>query len=139
MSPSASTSATETFRITGRDANGFSDIERLYFLVNTSVALPPGTCHGFYDRPSNAVFLYNDALTALVGSVTIGVAGTVQNSQCSIHGAASSVSVSGTDVVLTLTLTRQGAYATGGKNLYIYVTDTVGLGSAWTLASTWNL
>ena len=50
--------ATRTFTFTGRDANGFADIQRFYFLVKGYASIPAGSCHGFYDRPSNAIFRY---------------------------------------------------------------------------------
>ncbi|MFN0100991.1 MAG: FG-GAP-like repeat-containing protein [Bryobacteraceae bacterium] len=137
--PPTSTTATQTFALTARDANGFTDIQRVYFLVNTNTTIPVGSCHGLYDRASNTIYLYNDALTALVGPLTPGVAGTIQNSQCAINGAASSAAAAGTDVVLNLNITRQGAYANGTLNLYAWVTDSAGTGTGWVLASTWNL
>jgi hypothetical protein len=137
--PSASATATQTFALTARDGNGSADINRVYFLVNSTTSIQAGSCHGFYDRATNAIFLYNDALTALGTPLTPGAAGTVQNSQCSINGPASSVTSSGTDIVLSLNITRQGPYATGSQNLYIWVTDNAGTGTGWVQASTWTL
>ncbi len=138
VSPTSSASATQTFSLTGRDANGFSDINRFYFQVHTDATVPANTCHGFYDRASNSVFLYNDALTALT-SFTVGTAGTVQNSQCRINGAATTVTGSGTDVVLNLNITRQGTYTTGAKSLLVWVIDNGGLGTGWLTAANWTL
>jgi len=137
--PASTTTATQTFTLTGRDGNGFADIQRFYFVVNTNPSVPTGSCHGFYDRASNSLFLYNDAVTALTGPLALGVASSLQNSQCAINGAASSATVSGTDVVLNLNITRQGTYATGARNLYIWVTDSSGAGTGWVQASTWTL
>lgn len=137
--PANSNSATQTFTLTARDANGFSDVNRLYFLVNSDTSIPAGSCHGFYDRASNSIFLYNDAVTTLSAPLIPGAAGSIQNSQCAINGALSSVSGSGTDVVLNLSITRQGAYATGLRNLYIWVTDNASAGTGWIQASTWTL
>jgi len=138
-SPTNSTTATQTFTSTGRDLNGFSDVNRLYFLVNTNPSIPAGSCHGFYDRASNAIHLYNDAVTVFSAPLIPGVAGTIQNSQCAINGAASSVTGSGTDVVLNLNITRQGSYATGLRNLYIWVVDNASAGTGWVQASSWSL
>lgn len=138
VTPGATTAVSQTFTITGRDPNGYPDINRFYFLVNTNTSVPVASCHGFYDRPSNTIYLYNDGLTALVGPVTPGVAGTIQNSQCSINGAASSVSASGNDVVLNLNITRQGSYLGGFKSLYMWITDNANTGTGWLLASNWG-
>jgi hypothetical protein len=137
--PSSSTSATQSFVLTARDTNGATDIQRIYFLVNSDTTIPAGSCHGYYDRAANQILLFNDALSALNGPLTPGVAGTIQNSQCAIDGAASSVTASGTDVVLTLNITRQGAFSSGSRNLYGWVTDNSGANTGWVLASTWNL
>lgn len=138
VTPTSSASATQTFSLTGRDANGFSDINRLYFQVHTSATVPANTCHGFYDRASNSIFLYNDALTALT-SFTVGTSGSVQNSQCRINGSATTVTGSGTDVVLNLNITRQGTYTTGSKSLLVWVVDNGGLGTGWLTAANWTL
>jgi hypothetical protein len=138
VSPTSSAAATQTFSLTGRDANGFSDINRFYFQVHTDATVPANTCHGFYDRASNSVFLYNDALTALT-SFTVGTSGFVQNSQCRINGAATTVTGSGTDVVLNLNITRQGTYTTGAKSLLVWVIDNGGLGTGWLTAANWSL
>jgi astacin len=137
--PSASTVATQSFTLTGRDANGSGDLQRFYFLVATNTSVPTGGCHGFYDRPANALYLYNDALSALAGPLTPGTASSIQNGQCRLNGAASSVTYGPTDIILTLNITRQGSFSTGAKNLYIWVTDTPGTGSGWQQASTWTL
>jgi hypothetical protein len=36
----------------------------VYFLINSIASIPTYTFHGLYDRATNAVWLYNDALTA---------------------------------------------------------------------------
>jgi len=68
-----------------------------------------------------------------------GAGGTLQNSQCLINGALSTASGAGTDLILSLSITRQGAYATGTRNLYIWVTDNAGAGTGWVQASNWTL
>lgn len=138
VSPSVSTVATQTFTLVGRDANGFSDVNRIYFQVHTSATVPASTCHGFYDRASNSVFLYDDSLSSLT-AFTVGTSNTVQNSQCRINGSGTTATGSGTDVVLNLNITRLGSYATGVKNLFIFVTDNGGLGTGWQTAANWNL
>ena len=58
----------------------------MYFLVNPTPSIPQNTCHGFYDRATNGIYLYNDALTVLLGPLTPGTSGTLQNSQCVVYG-----------------------------------------------------
>jgi len=137
--PGSSTSATQTFALTGRDTNGFADIQRFYFLVNGNAFIPAGSCHGFYDRASNTIFLYNDALSAVTGPLTPGATGILSNGQCAINGAGSSATASGTDVVLNMRITRHGSYATGLRNLYVWITDAANTGTGWVPASSWTL
>ena len=49
------------------------------------------------------------------------------------------MTAAGTDVVLNLSLTRQGSYATGSRNLYIWVTDNANTGTGGVQASAWTL
>ena len=115
---------------------GAADINRIYFLLNTDTRVPAGTCHGFYDRAANTIYLYNDSLTGVLAA-TPGVSGTIQNSNCAISGNGSSVSESGSDLLLNLSITRQGAYSSGTKTLYLWVTDNSGLGTGWVPGSNW--
>jgi hypothetical protein len=137
--PAIATTATQTFSVTARDPNGATDISRIYFLVNANTSIPAGTCHGFYDRPANAIYLYNDALTTLSAPLVPGTAATIQNSQCAINGATTSVTASGTDLILDLSITRQGSYATGTRNLYTWIADTANTGTGWLQISSWQL
>jgi hypothetical protein len=136
--PTAATAATQTFTLTARDPDGATNLQRIYFLINSNTTIPTGGCHGLYDRASNAVFLYNDGLNSISG-LLVGTANTIQNSQCRINGAATTVTTSGTDLILNLNITRQGGYATGAKTLYTWVTDNDNNGSGWQQAATWTL
>src|ERR1035438_3520593 len=133
-----STTMTQTFPVTGRDLNGYADIYLVYFLVNPSAAVPQNTCHGFYYWPSNSLYLYNDALTAVSGPLTPGTSGTLQNSQCTVYGSTSSlVSASGTDLVLNFGLGLRGAYTTAAEKVYFWVKDNEGHDTGWVQTGTW--
>jgi hypothetical protein len=138
--PTTTSSTTQTFTFTGRDADGYADISRMYFLVNANPAVPQNTCHGFYHRPTNALYLYNDSLTGITGPLTPGTAGTLQNSRCAVYGSTSSlVSASGTDLTINLGLGLQGAYAGTNQKVYLWVKDNLNQDTGWVQTSTWNL
>jgi hypothetical protein len=137
--PVSATVSPQTFAFTARDPNGFSDIANVYFLVNTTPTILPNTCHGLYNRATNALFLYNDALTAALGPLTPGSAGTLANSQCVVNGIGSSVTASGTDVILNLNLGSPGTFVNGGKNVYLLVTDNEAHATGWVQTGTWTL
>ena len=138
-SPANAAGAAQTFSFLGRDGNGFANIQRVYFLVNTNNQIPQGTCHGFYDRAANAFYLYNDALTALEGPLAPGAAGVLQNGQCLIRGADSTpVTGSGTDLTVTLGMTLKAPYSASARNVYAWVQDVDGNGTGWVQTGSWN-
>jgi hypothetical protein len=137
--PSNAAGTTQTFTVTARDLNGFGDINRVYFQVHTAPSVPTGTCHGFYDRPSGYLYLYNDALTSLSAPLAIGTAGSIQNSQCIVYGVGSSViSSAGSDLIFNLQIGRQGSYATGNKNMYFISQDSANQDSGWVQTGNWT-
>ena len=95
-----------------------------------------------YTRASNSLALVNDAGSAYLPAQKPGVAGTLQNSQCSIAMASAAVTGSGTNLTLTLPITFTAAFK-GAKNLYMYALDTSGastpsmmLKGSWTVPGT---
>lgn len=139
-SPSTSSTAPQAFIVTARDQNGATDIQRIYFLVNTSPSIPQNVCHGFYDRASNTIYLFNDALTVLNGPLTPGSAGTLSNSQCTIYGTGSGVTATtATDITLALRMGLNGAFASTAQNVYVWITDVAATGTGWVQMATWSL
>lgn len=137
--PSNPVGSPQLFNLVVRDPNGYANLSRVYFSVNTSPTASPNTCHGFYDAAANAFFLYNDALTALMGPLSAGTSGTLQNTQCQLSGAQSRVlSTAGTDMNLALDLARLGGFGSGTKNLYLIATDAEGNNSGWQSVSAWT-
>lgn len=134
----ALTGLTQTFTLRGRDSNGAADIYRIYFVANSGPSVPANSCHGFYNRATNALYLFNDALTALAGPLTPGVNAKIQNSQCEIDGATTTVSQpNGTDIVVNLKLRGLGSFATGSRNFYAWVRDNQTNDTGWVQTATW--
>jgi uncharacterized repeat protein (TIGR01451 family) len=139
-SPASATATPQTFTFTGRDSDGYTDIAGVYFLVNSSLSIPQATCLGLYVRASNALYLYNDTLTVPMGPLTPGSGGTLQNSQCMVYGATSSVvSAAGTDVTVNVGLGLQPGYSASPKNVYLFISDNEGHNSGWAQTSVWNV
>jgi hypothetical protein len=136
--PSNPTGSPQLMTFVGRDPQGFGDIYRLYFLINANATIPVNTCHGFYDRISGAVYLYNDALTGLLGPLTPGAASSIQNSQCKIEGTGSQVSGAGNDLTVRLSMSLQGSYAGTTKNVYLWVKDNANNDTGWVQTGTWT-
>ena len=101
--PANAMGSPQTFRFVLRDPHGYADLQRLDFLVHSDATVPPDSCHGFYDRAANGIFLYNYALSALLGPMTPGSAGTLENSRCTVHGSLLQLAgTAGTDLTLEL-------------------------------------
>jgi hypothetical protein len=123
----------------GRDGDGFADIGRVFFLINTTAAITPNSCHGYYDRVTNTIVLYNDALSATTAPLVLGSPGTAQNSQCSVNAATSLAGGAGTDLTLLLSVTKLGAFANATHNVYFWVKDKAGNDTGWVRTATWAL
>jgi hypothetical protein len=135
-SPSETTAARQTFTFTAGKL--LNPVYRLYFLVNSGPSIPHNTCHGFYDRPSNALYLYSDSLSEAYGPLKLGSAESIQNSQCIVNGVGSStVSTSGTDVAIKVDLGLRGRYAVE-QNVYMWVKDSKGQDTGWIKTGKWR-
>jgi uncharacterized repeat protein (TIGR01451 family) len=136
--PASAAGSPQVFVFTARDADSYADIYRIYFLVNPNPSVPANTCHGLYDRAANALYLYSDGLTALLGPLTPGASGTLQNSQCTLYASSSLLSEAGTDVTISIGLGLQPGYAATPQNVYLWVKDNEGHGTGWVQTSTWT-
>jgi hypothetical protein len=136
VTPSSGSGTSKTFALLSSDGNGAQDIAKTYVMINSSLAYA-GSCAAYYDNVSNSVFLIQDSGSAWFGPLTLGQAGTLQNSQCTLNVGASSVSKSGNNLTLNLALTFKPAFV-GTKNVFMYVSDREALVSGWKTAGTWT-
>ena len=90
-----------------------------------------------YATAANQLYLYNDAGTAWLTPATVGAAGTLSNSQCSINMAAATVTKSGTNLTLNLPVTFTAAYA-GAKTTYMYAGGSIA-NSGWQTMGSWTV
>jgi len=82
------------------------------------------------------LFLYNDA-GASGTSATLGTAGTLSNSQCSINAGTATVTTSGMNLTLNLPVTFTAAYA-GAKSVYMYAAGS-SAASGWLPMGSWTV
>ena len=129
------TGANQSLTATVTDLNGASDISRIYFLLNADISIPQNSCHGFYDRATNAVYLYNDALTALEGPLTPGSGNAIGNTRCQINGPSTGVLAGPSSLQLTLGWTRKTA---APAKLYLWAVDSQSAGTGWVLQANHN-
>ena len=80
----------QTFSFRYSDPAGVGDIVQLWVWVNSGSTA--NSCLLLWDRASNALNLYNDAGSGWLPWASLGISGTLSNSQCSVNAAAGSVS-----------------------------------------------
>ena len=135
VTPNTGSGSSGTLAFAFTDPNGATDILSTQMDIGATLSAA-GSCYFYYARGSNALYLATDA-GAWQGPLTIGSAGTLQNSQCTVNAGASSVSASGNTLTLSLALTFQAAF-TGAKNVYMEVQNAT-QDSGWSAHGTWTV
>jgi len=137
VSPSSGSGASQTFTLTYSDTNGAADLAYVQAAFNSTLS-GVAACDVYVVPASGAIYLANAAYSAWSLPLTLGSAGTLQNSQCAINVGASSGVLSGNIYTLKLAITFQSGF-TGAKNLYGYASQTIGnLNSGWQTLGTWT-
>lgn len=124
VTPATGSGSSATFTATYRDANGADTFKTVTLLINATTA-GANAVYITYDRAANRIALRNDANT---GSTTgaPGAASKLSNSQGTVDLAGSKVSISGTDLVLTVPVSFEDSFA-GAKNLFLQADDVTGV------------
>jgi glucose/arabinose dehydrogenase len=137
VSPGSGSGAAQTFALQYSDTAGAMDFDAVWVWVNASFASTTvNTCLAYYTRATNMLWLLNDAATAYM-SAPVGSGGLLQNSQCAITPASTSVTLSGTSLTLNLTLTFMPAFS-GTKTIFMYGANGAGVNSGWQTRGTWT-
>jgi glucose/arabinose dehydrogenase len=131
--PASGSGASQTFALQFSDATGAVNLSTTYVLFSGSGG---GSCLVFYNRPSNALGVLNDAGTQYQ-SGTAGAAGTLANSRCAVTLASTSAVVIGTTLTLNLATTFAAPFA-GAMNIYLYAANAAGLNSGWQNRGAWT-
>jgi hypothetical protein len=131
--PSSGSGATQTFVFAYTDPAGATDIVSTQMDISAGL-VSNGACFVYYNRNPSEVFLASDT-GVWQGPMLLGLAATLQNSQCTIDGATSSAVASGNNLTVNLAVSFQPAYS-GAKNVYSKVTSGTVDGS-WGQVGTW--
>jgi len=125
------------FTTTFSDANGWQNIQFVYFLINTSTA--SAKCfYGYYNQNTNKLYLRNDAGTSWIGGFAPGSTNTIENSYVKLNCALTTVLGSGTTMTIKWNAIFKTAFsASAAKNLYLYVKDDTNLYQSWTVKGSW--
>jgi hypothetical protein len=136
--PNSGTGLSQTFVLQYSDTAGASSIPTAWVWFNATFAgSAANSCMLYYSVATNQVELLNDAGEAWTVATPGAAATTLQNSQCSLNVAATSVSLSGSALTLNLAMTFQASYS-GAKNIYIYAADQSGSTGGWLQAGGWT-
>src|SRR5439155_1019874 len=138
VSPASGAGLTQTFAFVYSDPYGFADISwtQMHFGAQLQAN---AVCYMQYTRSTNTVQLFNNAGSGYVGSGgTLGAAGTLSNSQCTINLATSSTSGSGNNLTVNLAITFTGAFA-GAKTTSMGVINNAGVFSGWQSKGVWTV
>jgi hypothetical protein len=135
VSPASGSGATQTFAFTYSSSVGAGDVTTgwAYFTPSYNNN-PANTCEFYYDRASNRLSLNNDAGTAWT-SATLGVAGSLQNSQCTLNTGGATASSNGNNLTVSVPVTFKNAFS-GAKQVWMYAADQYG-NTGWQQRGTW--
>jgi hypothetical protein len=134
VTPSSGSGSAQTFAFVYTDPNGATDIASTQMDISATLAVN-GACYFYYVRGLNEIFLASDT-GAWQGPLTMGVTGTLQNSQCVINAGASSASASGNNLTVNVAVSFTAAYA-GAKNIYMEV-ENAKVDAGWVLRGAWT-
>jgi uncharacterized repeat protein (TIGR01451 family) len=137
VTPSAVSGTSQILQLVYSDLAGFGAITQAEVLINSKATFP-GSCAAVYTASTQTLQIVNDDGRAFGVAAKIGVAGSLQNSQCSIDLGASSASGVGNNLNLNLAVTINQSFA-GTKNIFLQAFNKFGLASGWQAHGTWTL
>jgi len=130
--------ATQTFAVQYSDSAGVTSLQQALVYFDATLANPASNaCMLNFAPATNQIYLLNDNATAWLPA-TPGAATTLQNSQCSLYAAGTTVVANGNTLTLNLSMTFFPGYA-GAKNIYMYASDVSGSNSGWQQLGTWTV
>jgi hypothetical protein len=135
LTPTSGHGPSQVFTGTYSDSAGYQNIQNVQFLLNGSVSGANG-CYVEWVASNNSFYLMNNAGTGWVGSVAAGSSATVQNSQCILNGATSTVSGSGNSLTVNFGITFLTPFD-GLQNTYTLISGSAG-NSGWQQTGTWE-
>lgn len=135
LTPASGSGNTVVFTAAFSDSGGVGALTAVSLLVNGS-ANTTFACSVGYNPSANVFTLAND--NSATGSQTVVPGGgTVQNSQCMLNGAGSTVTRAGNSLTMSVSLTFLPGFA-GAQTVYLYASDA-GANTGWVSAGAWTV
>jgi hypothetical protein len=144
IAPASGQGGTQSFTLVVSDPLGASDLATVQLLFGSSTALG-NACPITYIAQQRLFALSNDAGTAYAGTLAPGQATTVANSQCTLSGSGSSVTLSGNTLTMVVSLQFSTSFASLGssatKNIYADPVNSAGQGptAGYVQVGTWTV
>jgi hypothetical protein len=139
-SPASGSGFTQTFSLTFSDSSGWQDLSVVNVLVNRFLD-GIGACYvAFAPTGASSGYLYlvddaGDGGYANGSPIALPSSSTLQNSQCAIHAAGSSLMVNGNTLTLTLAITFTSGFA--GNQVFYMAARSNTQNSGWQAMGTW--
>jgi len=123
------------FTTTFTDADGWQNIQFVYFIINTSTS--GSRCfYGYYNQNTNKLYLRNDRNNSWLGGFAPGSSNVIENSYVKLNCANTTVTGSGTTLTVKWAVTLKSTFY-GSKRTYLYVKDDSNAYAGWTRKGTW--
>ncbi|MFC1807881.1 hypothetical protein ACFL0T_05895, partial [Candidatus Omnitrophota bacterium] len=138
ISPSSGSSAhgqEVIFTSVYRDQDGYEDIKQAFLKINNTSS-SRNCFYGYYDKPTNKLYLLSDDSSTWYGGFAPGSPNIIENSYTKLDCSRITVSGSGDDLTITWSATFNDNFV-GTKNLYLYVRDQLDRFAGWEARGTW--
>ena len=127
----------QTFSTVHSDADGWQNIQYVYFIINTSASGTNGI-YLYYNQNTNLLYLRNDANNAWLGGFAPGSSNVIENSRARLDCAATTILGQGADLTVNWAIATKPVFL-GAKKLYLYTRDDLNLYQNWTQLGTWDI
>ena len=137
MSPPTATTTNQTISFTYQDATSANSLQTVWALTNTAID-GRQACYVAYYAPGNTLYLYPDnGDGAAATNIPLTGTNTIQNSQCQVNAAGSSVVKNGNQLTLNLNMTFKSAFS-GPKGVWTAAQTLGGVQtSPWKAVGAW--
>jgi hypothetical protein len=123
VTPSSGSGSSQAFTAVYSDSNGASDISEARMLINSAESAA-NACYVRYVASTGDLELLNNAGSAWSAGITPGGSGSESNSQCTLSGSGSSVTLSGNTLTVVFNISFTGF--SGAKDIWLYAVDDEG-------------
>ncbi|MBZ5580600.1 MAG: DUF11 domain-containing protein [Acidobacteriia bacterium] len=138
VTPGTGSGLAQTFALQYSDTAGATGLGSVWVWFTAAFGgSSANSCMLYYSRPTNTLFFLNNGGNLWTGA-TLGSAGTLSNSQCTVNAGGATASTSGNTLTLNLPMTFTAAYG-GTKSIYMYAADAGGANSGWQARGSWSV